>query len=99
VRLDFVANDALTPDAIPSPDAPMEVVRRFALSFDARPGTPRYDRGCLPDDWDDSPKSLSKLRSVLYAQFDGLAWTGESEDRVRAQVERIRRKVALGELE
>jgi hypothetical protein len=95
----FIPNEALRVESIPAPDAPLEEIRRFAESFDAGPGTPRYKRGCLPEDWDDSPKSLSHLRSVLYAGFHGLAWGDGRETQVRQQVERIRRKVERGQLE
>ncbi len=95
----FTPNGDLSLEVIPTPDAPIEEIRRFADTFNAGPGTPRYVRGCEPSDWDDSPKTLTRLRSVLYAGFHSLAWYDHVEVNVRQTVRRIRDKVAAGEWE
>ncbi len=68
-NIEIVSNESLSLDRIPMPDAPLEDILRFAASFDGSYKTGEYSRGCLPEEWNDSPKSLTKLRSVLYAGF------------------------------
>lgn len=99
MEIKFVPNHELSLASIPMPDASLDEIRRFVMSFDAGPGGVRYVRGCNPEDWDDSPKTLTRLRSVLYAGFNHLSWFDAREPLVRNHVRRIREKVAQGELE